>query len=52
MTFLKVFISKIIDVSATPKLERGQHPDIEISTESAEQAKLIKTIEWGDEDEN
>ena len=44
------FISKIIDVSATPKLERGQHPDIEISTESAEQAKLIKTIEWGDED--
>lgn len=43
------FISKIIDVSATPKLERGQYPDVEIANEDAEQAKLIKIVEWGDE---
>ncbi len=44
------FITKIIDVSATPRLERGQYPDVEISNENAEQAKLIKSVEWGDED--
>lgn len=45
------FISRIIDVSATPKLERGQYPDVEITNEDAEQAKLIKSIEWGDENQ-
>ena len=44
------FISRIIDVSATPKLTRGQYPDVEISNEEAMQAKLIKTVEWGEDD--
>ncbi|MDR3243735.1 MAG: DEAD/DEAH box helicase family protein, partial [Elusimicrobiota bacterium] len=38
---------KIINFSATPKLSRGQNPDIEITDEQAEGTKLIKTIEWG-----
>jgi len=38
---------RIINFSATPKLSRGQHPDVEISNEKAEEVKLIKTIEWG-----
>lgn len=46
------YISRIIDVSATPKLSRGQYPDVEIGNEEAMQAKLIKTIEWGEEDAN
>ena len=45
----KGFINKIIDVSATPKLERGQYPDVEITNADAEQAKLIKNVEWGDD---
>lgn len=44
------YISRIIDVSATPKLSRGQYPDVEITNEEAVQAKLIKTVEWGEED--
>lgn len=44
------YISRIIDVSATPKLSRGQYPDVEISNEEAMQAKLIKTVEWGEDD--
>ncbi|MDR2652103.1 MAG: DEAD/DEAH box helicase family protein [Prevotellaceae bacterium] len=39
---------KIINLSATPKLSRGQHPDVEISNESAVNAKLIKSVEWGE----
>jgi type III restriction enzyme len=46
----EAFISRIIDVSATPKLSRGQYPDVEISNEEAMQAKLIKTVEWGEDD--
>ena len=46
------YIHRIIDVSATPKLERGQYPDVEISSEDAEQASLIKRVEWGDENES
>lgn len=46
------YISRIIDVSATPKLTRGQYPDVEISNEEAMQAKLIKTVEWGEDDSN
>ncbi len=38
-----------INFSATPKLSRGQHPDVEITDEEAEQCKLIKTIVWGNE---
>lgn len=44
------YISRIIDVSATPKLTRGQYPDVEISNEEAMQAKLIKIVEWGEDD--
>ncbi len=44
------YISRIIDVSATPKLSRGQYPDVEIGNEEAMQAKLIKTVEWGEDD--
>ncbi|MBR3566698.1 MAG: DEAD/DEAH box helicase family protein [Salinivirgaceae bacterium] len=43
------FFDKIINFSATPKLNRGQIPDVEISDETAMNVKLIKTIEWGDE---
>lgn len=45
-----MFISKIIDVSATPKLSRGQYPNVEITNEQAENTKLIKKIEWGEEE--
>jgi type III restriction enzyme len=38
---------KIINFSATPKLSRGQNPDVEIKAEDAVNSKLIKSIEWG-----
>jgi type III restriction enzyme len=41
------YFVKTINFSATPKLARGQHPDIEIKNDDAQNAKLIKTIEWG-----
>jgi len=44
------YISRIIDLSATPKFTRGQYPDVEISNEEAMQAKLIKVVEWGEDD--
>ena len=43
---------KTVNFSATPKLSRGQYPDVEIKNEDAENVKLIKTIEWGSEDDN
>jgi len=46
------FFHKTINFSATPKLARGQHPDVEIKNEDAENAKLIKMIEWGAETDN
>ncbi len=39
------FFSKIYNFSATPKLSRGQHPDVEIKNDDAVNAKLIKDIE-------
>ena len=42
---------KIINFSATPNLKRGQTPDVEISDEAAMNAKLIKHIEWGAEED-
>ena len=45
----KSYFYKIINFSATPKLARGQHPDVEIKNEDAENVKLIKTILWGNE---
>lgn len=44
----RFYFRKVINFSATPKLARGQHPDVEIRDEEAEKAKLIKTISWGD----
>ena len=43
------FFSKIYNFSATPKLSRGQHPDVEIKNEDAVNAKLIKDIELIDD---
>ena len=39
------FFAKTYNFSATPKLSRGQHPDVEIKNEDAVNAKLIKDIE-------
>ena len=47
----KSYFQKTINFSATPKLARSQHPDVEIKNEDAENAKLIKTIEWNEESE-
>lgn len=43
------FFSKTFNFSATPNLKRGQQPDVQITDEEAEQAKLIKHVEFGDE---
>ncbi|MBQ5779516.1 MAG: DEAD/DEAH box helicase family protein [Paludibacteraceae bacterium] len=45
---LNDYFSVIINFSATPKLSRGQLPDVEISNNDAVKAKLIKTIEHSD----
>lgn len=42
-----VYFTKVINFSATPKLSRGQMPDVQIDETSAVNAKLIKTVEWG-----
>lgn len=39
------FFTKIYNFSATPKLSRGQHPDVEIKNDDAVNAKLVKDIE-------
>lgn len=39
------FFTKIYNFSATPKLSRGQHPDVEIKNDDAVNVKLIKDIE-------
>lgn len=46
----KDYFSKTINMSATPKLSRGQVPDVEITEEAAVNARLIKTVEWNEED--
>ncbi len=43
------YFSKTINFSATPKLSRGQRPDVEITDEEAEKCGLIKKVVWGDE---
>lgn len=43
--------TKIINVSATPNLKRGQNPDVEISDDEDVNVRLIKRVEFGpDED--
>jgi type III restriction enzyme len=44
------FFTKTYNFSATPKLSRGQHPDVEIKNDDAVNAKLIKDIELIDDD--
>lgn len=44
------YFSKIINFSATPNLRRGQVPDVQITDEEAVQAKLIKNIEFNEDD--
>ena len=43
------FFTQIYNFSATPKLSRGQHPDVEIKNDDAVNAKLIKDIELIDD---
>lgn len=45
------YFAKVINFSATPKLSRGQYPDVEITDEEAVNAKLIKRIEMGAEED-
>lgn len=45
---LNQFFSVVINFSATPKLSRKQLPDVEISNADAEEAKLIKQVEFAD----
>lgn len=46
------YFDRIINFSATPKLNRGQVPDVEITDDAAMNARLIKRIEWGSENDN
>ncbi len=46
-----LYFTKIINISATPNLKRGQNPDVEISDSEAVNAKLIKRVELGDEND-
>ena len=44
-----LYFTKIINISATPKLSRGQVPDVEITEDQAINAKLIKKVELCEE---
>ena len=43
-----IYFDTTVNFSATPKLSRGQHPDVEITNEEAELCKLIKKVNWGE----
>ena len=43
------YFSKIINISATPKLKRGQIPDVLVKEKDAIASRLIKSIVWGEE---
>lgn len=45
------YFTKVINISATPKLKRGQIPDVEVKEKDAIAAKLIKSIVWGEEND-
>lgn len=47
-----VYFTKIINMSATPNLKRGQKPDVQITDEDAESVKLIKKIVKGAEEDS
>ena len=46
------YFKKIINFSATPNLKRGQSPDVEIKEDEAVQAKLIKNVEYGNDEDS
>ena len=46
------YFSKTLNFSATPKLSRRQIPDVEITDEEAVNAKLIKYVELGEDEED
>ncbi|WP_276891199.1 DEAD/DEAH box helicase [Helicobacter japonicus] len=46
----KGYFEKVINLSATPKLSRGQYPDVQISETEAVSAKLIKKAKFIEED--
>ena len=50
-TISSSIFTKVLNFSATPNLKRGQNPDVEITDEEAVNAKLIKHIELGDDEE-
>ena len=45
------YFTKIINFSATPNPKNGQSPDVEIREEDAINAKLIKKVDYGREEE-
>ena len=49
---LSRYFYKVINFSATPKLSRGQYPDVEITEQAAINSKLIKSVEFINEDGN
>ena len=46
-TKLYDFFRKVVNFSATPNKSRGQIPDVQITDEEAEEACLIKKVEFG-----
>lgn len=49
---LSAYFSVVINFSATPKLSRKQLPDVEILNSDAEDAKLIKQVEFQPENDS
>ena len=49
---LGAYFSVVINFSATPKLSRRQLPDVEISNTDAENAKLIKQVDFQSEEDS
>jgi len=45
------YFKKVINFSATPKLARGQTPDVSITNEQAVSTYLIKNVEFGDSEQ-
>lgn len=50
-TISNSFFTKILNFSATPNLRRGQTPDVEITDVEAVDAKLIKRVEFGNDED-
>ena len=48
----KDFFKKILNFSATPSLKKGQTPDVEITEIDAINAKLIKKVEYNEDEQD